>query len=169
MKPYITAVSVFAIDQISKILVRMLLETGMHYPVIPSLFGLTRHENTGVAFGLLSRVPKQLLFIIFVLAAATAGTFLLRFYMKLPEDSKMARTALMLLAGGAAGNFTDRIIFGKVTDFLDIARFEPYYKNFWPIFNLADVAILTGTLLLLITILLRQNSASGTSLQSGDK
>ena len=157
MKPLYTAAGVFAADQISKTAVRLLLDRGVHHPLFLEFFGLTRHENTGIAFGLFSRIPRAFSLSIFLLLAAIAFFFLLRFYKSIPSERIGQRTGIMLLAGGALGNLTDRLLFGKVTDFLDIARFTPYYRNYWPIFNLADIAILVGTIVIFSALLSGKN------------
>jgi signal peptidase II len=60
--------------------------------------------------------------------------------------------ALALLAGGAAGNLIDRIRLGAVVDYIDV--------HFWPVFNVADLAVTTGAALLMISLVARTPPAA---------
>lgn len=122
---------VFLTDQISKLLVRQWLEPNQSVPVLKNIFHLTYINNPGAAFGILAH--RTSLFIISTLAVIA---LIIVAYRQFPVHRLNFRLALALQLGGALGNLLDRIRFGYVVDFLDF--------RVWPVFNLADVAIVLG-------------------------
>lgn len=132
------------IDQISKILVINLMNLGEVITIIPSFFYLTHVQNDGAALNILS--GNTILLIIISLAA-------LFYVVKLVLDSKTTNKiqfiTYTLLIGGIIGNILDRVIYGKVIDFLDFHIFG-YHA---PVFNLADSFIVIGIILLGISII----------------
>lgn len=120
-----------ALDQVSKYLVRLYLVPYRLYPVLPPVFYLTYVRNPGVAFSLLSRWPFLSVFIA-VLVIPVAVFMYRRFFTAEP----LMGVALGMVMGGALGNLVDRLTTGAVTDFLDF--------RVWPVFNLADSAIVVG-------------------------
>jgi signal peptidase II len=137
------------VDRVSKIIVAnsLNLNTSWHppTPLLQRLFSLTYTTNTGAAFGLF---PDQgLLFIVIALVVVTAIIF---YYRHLPAGYGLVRLALGLQLGGALGNLIDRLRQGYVIDFIDL-NFWPLQD--WPVFNLADSAIVVGVGLLAITML----------------
>ena len=127
------AVLVVALDQAFKALVEANLVPGERVEVLGPL-ELTLSHNRGVAFGLASGGGAML--ILFTVAAlGVVGALFAR------EPARPGMwISVGLLAGGALGNLADRVLEGAVTDYLDFLA--------WPPFNLADVAITTGVLLL---------------------
>ncbi|MGI6487666.1 MAG: signal peptidase II [Syntrophothermaceae bacterium] len=121
---------VIGLDQAVKVLVQSHLELNQSIPLIEHFLHITYVRNPGGAFGLL--VGQDLLFLIaaLVVIMISAG------YVHKYRPGVGTQTALALLAGGAAGNFIDRIWHGQVIDFIDF--------GFWPVFNLADCAIVVG-------------------------
>jgi signal peptidase II len=114
-------------------------------PILRQIFSLTYTTNTGAAFGLF---PDQgLLFIVIALIVVTAILF---YYRHLPKGYALARVALGLQLGGALGNLVDRLRQGYVVDFVDL-NFWPMHD--WPVFNVADSAIVVGVVLLAVTML----------------
>lgn len=122
---------VLAADQLSKLAVRHFLPPGTSYPVVPPWLFLTHVANPGAAFGL---IPYRTWVLVGVGGAVllAAGALLL-FWRQAPGR---ARTGLAVLAAGALGNLADRLAAGRVVDFIDL--------RVWPVFNLADVAIVVG-------------------------
>jgi len=104
-------------------------------PVIKSVFHITYVNNPGAAFGLLANKTP-----IFIGVTLVVAVFILLTYNYLPPGRTLLRLALALMLGGAMGNLIDRVRFGYVIDFLDF--------RVWPVFNLADMAIVTGVVLL---------------------
>ncbi|AEB10797.1 signal peptidase II [Marinithermus hydrothermalis] len=106
-------------------------------PFLPGLY-LTLVRNTGMAFGLL---PGQAGVLAWVSLAVGGGLLV---YLARARPGGLRETALSLLAAGALGNAIDRIGRGWVVDYLDIG------PGLWPVFNLADVCVVLGVLLLLL-------------------
>ena len=135
------SVVAFAADQASKAFVLVNAETlAAGVNVAPS-FNLVFHRNTGVTFGLLQGTPWWALAIV-----ATAVVLFLA--ISLVRSTAISEAvAYGMVIGGALGNILDRIRFGGVTDFLD------FYigTTHWPAFNLADVFVVCGVGLLLIS------------------
>jgi signal peptidase II len=107
--------------------------------------------NTGSAFGLFSDTPGARVFLSIIGLLALGLIFYL---LKRPEsNSKLFVWALACVAGGAIGNLIDRIAFGKVTDFVVVWLTQSVSWLWpWPAFNIADVALVVGVGLMLITI-----------------
>ena len=137
---FAVAFLVIVIDQVSKFMIRAHMVPGESIP--PDGFvRLTYVTNTGASFGILPGQAFPLLITAIIGVAA-----LILFYFYLPLQSVLLRTALGLQLGGAIGNVIDRILFGRVTDFIDL--------RVWPIFNLADSSIVAGVGLFALFLLL---------------
>jgi len=133
------AFSTLAADQLSKAWVRgnlALYESWAPIPALARYFTFTHVTNTGIAFGLFREWGWVLIAVAVVVIA-----FMLLYTRQLATAGWPVQIAVGLQLGGAFGNLIDRIRFGSVTDFLDF--------KFWPVFNLADSAIVVGMLLLL--------------------
>jgi signal peptidase II len=129
---------VVGLDQATKALVEANLVPGEKVEVLGPL-ELTLAHNEGIAFGLASGSGG-------LLVALTLTTLCLVGFLFSRDPAQPGRwIAVGLLAGGALGNLADRIREGAVTDFVDVAS--------WPPFNLADVSITVGVLLLAWTYL----------------
>lgn len=140
----VLALAVFLTDQFLKRLVEGSMRTGQSIPLVQDVLYLTYVKNSGGAFGILGGQIAVLLAgsavaIVFVLWVLLAG---------LPTLLTVVGCGLVL--GGAAGNLLDRIAEGWVTDFLDL-QFWPLQR--WPVFNVADVAIVLGVVALLLAAL----------------
>jgi signal peptidase II len=133
-----TSLIVLILDQSSKHIVTATLRLNSTVTVIRGLFDVVRVENTGAAFGLLP--GQQYLFIgISLLMLVGVGVYWRRERPKAwPEV-----IALGLVVGGAVGNLLDRVLIGRVTDFLA-------FRFFSPVFNIADSAIVTGVAALIV-------------------
>ena len=129
----VLAAIVVALDQVAKAAIEANLVTGEQVDVLGPL-ELTLSHNRGVAFGLASGGGAVL--ILFTVAALTLVGYL---FARDPARPWMW-VAVGLLTGGALGNLADRVIEGAVTDYVDFLA--------WPPFNLADVAIVAGVVLL---------------------
>jgi len=129
---------VLAADQIAKAVVEAQLVPGEEIDVLGPL-GLTLTHNRGVAFGLAGGTGAPLILV--TLAALAVVVYL---FARDPARPGMW-VATGLLAGGAIGNLVDRVRADAVTDFVDLSP--------WPPFNLADVAITAGVILLVFLYL----------------
>ena len=137
---WLMIVAIILIDQFSKWLVITRLKEIGTIPVIENVFHLHYLENRGAAFGLLQ---NQRLFFLMITLAITAG--ILWYLYRYPQTNKLLTLSLCLISGGAVGNFIDRAAYGYVVDFLDF--------QIWPVFNIADSAIVIGQGLLIYYIL----------------
>lgn len=143
------AVIVVLLDRWTKHLVAQRIRLYAHIQVIPGFFRLTHTENTGAAFSLFadSTAPwKTALLIAFSVVALIVVSILL---WKNNHAHVATGVGLSLIMGGALGNLWDRLASGRVVDFLLL-----YVKQYqWPVFNLADSAIVVGAGLLVLEIL----------------
>ena len=137
-----------AFDQISKIWVRNNFESYSEKSIIGDVFTLIKVENTGAFLGMgseLSEIPRILLLIILpviVLISITLYTFIDK------SLDKLSIIGFSLIIGGGIANIFDRIVFGSVTDFLYI-NLGGIFKT--GIFNIADLSVTTGMILILIS------------------
>ena len=128
-------------DQLTKAAALSLLSQGTAVPVLPG-FNLSLGFNTGASFGMMGGVMagKPLL-----MAALTGALTLAFAVMAVRAQHALERAGFALVVGGALGNIIDRLRQGAVTDFLDL-----YWRDWhWPTFNVADIAITLGAVLIL--------------------
>ena len=138
----VTIFLVIAIDQVSKSLVAALMEPGSSLTLIPHVIRITYTRNTGAAFGLFAGSGQ----IVFWSALVVVMLMLFWFYRSYQQTNVWWFVALGLLIGGAVGNLADRILRGRVVDFFDL--------GWWPVFNVADLAIVTGVIMFIVVICL---------------
>jgi signal peptidase II len=133
------AAVVVAADQVVKALIEGSLEPGEHDDLILG-FELVRVTNSGVAFGLFSEGGDAA-----VIAFTAAALALIVGWFAFDTTRPGLWLGVGLLAGGALGNLTDRVLDGAVTDFLD--------PPIWPAFNVADIAITFGVIVIAFSAL----------------
>jgi signal peptidase II len=142
------AALVVVVDQVTKRMAEDRLQrTGVRsvpLPVVGDYLRFTYVENRGAAFGLLQ---DQTAF--FVLVGLLVIGVIAASYRYLPRSGFRLHLALGLQLGGAVGNLIDRIRQGYVVDFVDFG----YHANWWPVFNVADSAIVVGVALLALNAL----------------
>ncbi len=143
---------VFALDRLTKTLVRAYLPAWDSHTLIPGVFNLIHTENPGAAFSLFSDAHTGLRTFLLVAITTVAMIVVATLLWQAPQrrgDSTWLRAGLALILGGALGNLWDRVLRGEVTDFLEL-----YLGQFrWPAFNVADSAITLGAVLVLLTML----------------
>lgn len=136
------------VDQITKILVVNSLVPGENIEIIKNIFNIIYTNNTGAAFSIL--LGKR----IFLIVVAVLIIGVLLYYIKRNKiEKKIDIIALSFVIGGSLGNLIDRIVRGYVIDFISI-KLGNY--NF-PIFNVADILIVIGVFLLLLSSRRRQS------------
>ncbi|MCK5076914.1 MAG: signal peptidase II [Calditrichia bacterium] len=153
--------AIFALDQFTKWLAYEYLQQHFTIPVIGDFFRLTYVENPGMAFGI--RIANKFLFnALSILAAIILVFYLTHLY---PGKSSFTYSIACIL-GGAFGNLFDRLVHGVVIDFFDfefwnisIPAFKFFFINFggysmtrWPVFNIADIAVSVGMILIFISV-----------------
>jgi signal peptidase II len=146
------ALAVVALDRWSKWLVAAHIPLYTHIDVIPRFLRLTHTENTGAAFSLFADSPSHFRTALLIGFSVLAIMVVFGLLWNQRRALTLTGIALSLILGGAAGNLWDRIARGRVIDFL-----LAYYKHYqWPVFNLADSAIVVGASLLVIEILFQR-------------
>jgi len=172
MKIFYLTLFIVITDQITKLLVKGInipalginikgMQLYDSFNVIGDFFRITYIENPGMAFGIDFGESSKLFLTFFSLVASIAITY----YLIKHKDEKLTlRIPLAMILGGAVGNLIDRmfygviygeapLFYGKVVDFLDFDFFNislfGYTYDRWPIFNIADLAVSIGVILLI--------------------
>lgn len=139
------------LDQLSKGMAVANLEEGVPLAVIPHL-NMTLAYNYGAAFSFLGDQGGWQRWFFVVLSFAVSA-YILYWLTKLDRNERWTAIALTLVLGGAFGNGIDRLLSGRVTDFIDFyVNFDLFFLNHghFAIFNIADIAITMGAILLII-------------------
>jgi signal peptidase II len=157
---FLPALLALALDRWSKRMVAAHIRFYAHVQIIRGCFQLTHTENTGAAFSLFADSNSHWRSALLIGFSATAMVVVFMLLWKQRQALTITGIALSLILGGAAGNLWDRVARGRVIDFLLV-----YYKHYqWPVFNLADSAIVVGACLLVVEILFsRQDSSAPAS------
>lgn len=148
---------VLMVDQLTKFLAIVYLQPRRSIPVFGDFLRLTYVENPGMAFG----IELENKFLFNLLSLLAVGLILV--YLFKLRDHVLLRTAFAVILGGAFGNLLDRFLYGRVVDFVDVEFFDlhfsggtllfwnlPEYSLYrWPVFNMADVAVTVGMLLVI--------------------
>lgn len=142
---FIISLTLIAIDQISKYIIRLNIPEFHSISVIGNFFRITHLQNTGAAFSLSfgSLLLNKIIFLSVTFLVLTLFVFLLW-----KSKSKFNSIIYSLIIAGATGNFIDRITIGSVTDFLDF-DFPDFIIQRWPVFNVADSTIVIAMVLLI--------------------
>ena len=162
--PVVSAVLLGAADQATK--VWAVINLPLHEPrvLVHGVFDLVHVRNTGVAFSLLSNLDPRWVHPLLILATMLAMGAVLAYIAFLPCRGA-APVGLGLILGGAIGNLIDRARLGYVVDFLDL-----YWRNHhWPTFNVADVGITVGVVLLLIDMVISPKETGDASRPAADR
>jgi len=136
----ITTPVVIVLDYLTKRLVLTYLDLFEAIPVLPVL-RIVHIQNKGAAFGLFSDISNTT----FIILSLIAIVLIVLYIFKAERDIELL--SLSLILGGAMGNLIDRLLRGKVIDFIDlfIGRWH------WPAFNLADSALTIGIIIFIIS------------------
>lgn len=146
MRFWLVVLGILVLDQGAKALVQRAIEPGHAVELVGAWLRLTHVYNPGGAFGIFGGQPVLVLTVTLLAAVAVLAC--------LPRIIRAGYTLpVALLFGGALGNLADRLRYGKVLDFIDF--------GFWPVFNLADVAITAGAVLLGVQVLRGERNAQG--------
>nr|WP_304149635.1 signal peptidase II [Mitsuokella multacida] len=137
---------ILAADQLTKYAISANFLPGESLPVVPHIFHITYVLNPGAAFGML---PQARWF--FVLAAAALFIAFMAYHRQLKRQPAAFYYGCVAMLAGAVGNLIDRIRQGLVIDFFDF--------RIWPVFNVADVAIVLGVAGMVFAILFRMKDA----------
>lgn len=138
--PVLVCISIIILDQIVKSYIQSIMIVGMSIPVIPDAFHITYILNPGAAFGILEN--QRMFFILIGTVILCAAIY---FYSYIKKENFFIRYGMSMLLGGAVGNLIDRVRIGYVIDFFDF--------RIWPIFNIADIAIVVGVGCIIYSVL----------------
>lgn len=139
---YILIPLFFILDQISKFFTVKFLNEYESVSIIKNLLDFTHVHNTGGPWSIFDDAPYM--FIIMTIVIFALGFW---YFKKNPPENILGKLSLCLIAGGALGNFADRIIRGYVVDMIDVNLFN------YPVFNVADCFVVVGAVLMCIYIL----------------
>ncbi len=155
------AVGALILDQLSKLLVTgffidgtdmllsgMLTYQGETLPLIPKTLSFTYVLNKGAAFGILQN--QRIFFLIVTLVICAVGIIIL---MRMPQKHILLKISSGFILGGAIGNLFDRVVIGAVRDFIDATLVDTLTGYAFPIFNVADIFVVVGIIMLAVYIL----------------
>ncbi|TKC18593.1 signal peptidase II [Robertmurraya kyonggiensis] len=147
---YILALVIIVIDQLTKWLIVKNMDLGESIAIIKDFLYITSHRNQGAAWGILQ---GQMWFFYIITLVVIVGIV---YYMaKHTKGKKLLGISLGLMLGGAIGNFIDRVFRKEVVDFVDTYIFGYDF----PIFNVADSALVVGVALLMIQMFREEREA----------
>jgi signal peptidase II len=156
----LVGLAIVLFDQLSKLFITgivfdastlfngMLTVEGESVVLIPKVLSFTYVLNDGAAFGILSR--QRLFFLIVTVVFCIVGVIILS---RLPKKHMLLKLSSAFIFGGAIGNLVDRGILGNVRDFIDLTLIDTVTGLSFPVFNVADIFVVVGTILLAIYIL----------------
>jgi signal peptidase II len=141
--------AIVLLDRASKAWFEAQTFEGWRRELVHNLIYLVHNRNPGIAFGVLSDSPSPWTRIFLIAGSVIVIAALAWLFAAGHSGGSMTAAGLALLLGGAAGNLTDRIVHGAVTDF-----FEVWLGSYhWPAFNVADSAIAIGAALIILDVL----------------
>lgn len=137
-------------DQLTKMIVDKTLNLGTGYSIIDNFFYFTYVHNFGAAWGILQ--GKMILFFLVSIIAAVGICY---YFLQTHPYQQLTRFGLVLIFSGMVGNLIDRLVLGYVRDFIDFIIFGYDF----PVFNVADMAIVIGVGLLLFELAIEEYQA----------
>ncbi len=126
-------IAIIALDQISKSLITANIGLGEGISVIKGILDFTYVRNEGAAFGMLNGAR-----VFFIILTVVVFALLIIYLVRSKPQSHLEKTALTFIAGGAIGNFIDRLFLGYVRDFINAVFID------FPVFNIADCFVCIG-------------------------
>jgi signal peptidase II len=157
LKAYGLSAMVFAVDRATKSAIEAHVSAFDVHPVIPGFFDIVHSQNRGVAFGLMNDSTSAWRTVVLIVFSAAALLLVAGLLWRASRLDRWTATGLALILGGAAGNLFDRILWGRVTDFLEFYIGDLH----WPTFNIADSCIVIGSGLLVLELLRPKRQPAG--------
>ena len=146
---WVTMIGILIIDRVIKMFILEKFVPDETKVIIPKVLHLTFVLNPGAAFGLMAGRTW-----IFVITAVLVLIGVIYAQFRLPMENRFVRLSLGMIGGGALGNLLDRVLTGKVIDYLDF--------RIWPfVFNFADSMIVIGVALLLFCFYRLERKSGG--------
>ncbi|WP_246109153.1 signal peptidase II [Seonamhaeicola algicola] len=149
----ITIIATIALDQVSKIWVRANVEPGSQSSIIGNYFSLHNVENTGAFLGMGSDLNEPMRIILLLILPIVVLGFVLRYIFKDKSLDNWSLFAFSSIIGGGIANVYDRFMYGSVTDFWYVKLTDTLRTG---IFNLADVSVTTGMIILVFVTLFKK-------------
>lgn len=157
-----------AADQASKAWVRANLAVHEDRVIIPNYLSISHAKNKGAAFSALDNFEYR--YWVFYAFTAVAVVVLVQGFRQLRDDDRFQATAMGCILAGAIGNFIDRVTMGEVTDMVKVyagteplrswlIQHAPWGSNIYPIWNIADAAIVIGVGMFALTYFFEKNAA----------
>lgn len=161
--PLIVAAIALAIDQITKRWVEATIPVG--FTIAPVQFispylTLTNVQNSGAAFSIFQNGR-----VFFIIVAFIVSILIIYYAPRLPAGDWISRLALGLQLAGSLGNLIDRLRQGYATDFIHLQI--PQIGFDWPVSNIADICIVSGVILLIVTTFLQERREKGDGKSAG--
>jgi signal peptidase II len=150
------ALSALAFDRATKYAVEVRTPLGYRRVLIDHFFTFVHASNPGLAFGIFADSPSPKMTAMLSIGTLIICALLVWLLASGRTGDSAGQIGVALILGGAAGNLLDRILYSRVTDFLDF-QFGNYH---WPAFNVADSVIMVGAVLLGIELLFSKKHAS---------
>ncbi len=147
MRILFVSAGALALDQFTKRMARGFMELGESIPLAGNSVRLTYIENPGMAFGI---QVENMLFL--TLASMVASAVVFYYLIRYRQEGFLVRFPLALILGGAIGNLIDRLLYGRVADFIDVG----IGSLRWPTFNFADSSVTVGIIMFLYISFLRR-------------
>ena len=144
------------LDRATKYAVEARTPLGYRKVLIQHFFTFVHASNPGLAFGIFADSPSRRMTAMLSIGTIIICALLAWLLVSGRAGGNAGQVGVALILGGAAGNLLDRLMYSRVTDFLDF-QFGNYH---WPAFNVADSAIMIGAVILGIELLFLQKHAS---------
>ena len=141
----ILGIGVLLLDIMTKLVAELQLMKVNTVPLWENVFHLTYVENTGIAFGMFQNAR-----LLFIAVSILVLVILAMLYTKTTNRTQWLKIGTSLVFGGAIGNLVERLAKGYVVDFLDFRLIH------FPVFNVADIAVCVGAVLLMIHFLISE-------------
>ncbi len=145
-----------ALDRATKYAVEVRTPLGYRKVLIEHFFTFVHASNPGLAFGIFADSPSPKMTAMLSIGTMIICAMLIWLLVSGRAGGTAGQTGVALILGGAAGNLIDRLMYSRVTDFLDF-QFGNYH---WPAFNVADSVIMIGAVILGIELLFMQKNTS---------
>jgi signal peptidase II len=157
------SLAVLAADRATKYAIEQYTSPIYRHSIVSDIVVLVHSQNPGIAFGVFSSSNSPWLAPLLIASSAVVIVLLVWIIAAGRAGGALAQCGLALILGGAAGNVLDRVIHGRVTDFLEVRL----WTYIWRAFNVADSAITIGALLVLFELLF--GGAHQRQISSADK
>ena len=145
-----------ALDRATKYAVEVRTPLGYRRVIIQHFFTFVHASNPGLAFGIFADSPSPKMTAMLSIGTILICAMLVWLLVSGRAGGTAGQVGVALILGGAAGNLLDRLMYSRVTDFLDF-QFGNYH---WPAFNVADSVIMIGAVILGIELLFMQKNTS---------